>query len=114
MSGAGPGRQGPGDTIRVDLRVHGDAVRFRVRVVPRASRTGVAGVHDGALRVRLAAPPVDGKANAALVRFVSRALGVPRAGVRIVGGATGRSKVLEVAASVELVDAGIRALLRDA
>lgn len=114
MSESGPGRQGPGDAMRVDLRVRGDAVRFRVRVVPRASRTRAAGVHDGALRVRLAAPPVDGKANATLVRFVSRALGVPRSGVRIVGGETGRSKVLEVAAPAELVDAGIRALLRDA
>ena len=114
MSGAGRVRQGPADASNLDLQVRGDAVRLRVRVVPRASRTGVAGVHDGALRVRLAAPPVDGKANAALVRFLSRAIGVPRTGVRIVGGAAGRSKVLEVDASVARGDAALRALLRDA
>ena len=114
MNGAGRERQGREDASNLDLQVRGDAVRLRVRVVPRASRTGVAGVHDGALRVRLAAPPANGKANAALVRFLSRALGVPRTGVRIVGGAAGRSKVLEVDASVAHMDAALRALLRDA
>lgn len=74
---------------------HGRA-RFRVRVVPRASRTEVAGEHAGALRVRLAAPPVDGKANAALIRFLSSALSVPRAEIRIVRGESSRSKTVEV------------------
>ncbi|HSM35055.1 MAG TPA: DUF167 domain-containing protein [Longimicrobiales bacterium] len=70
--------------------------RFRVRVVPRASRTEVAGEYAGALRVRLAAPPVDGKANAALIRFLSSALSVPRAEIRIVRGESSRSKTVEV------------------
>jgi uncharacterized protein len=67
-----------------------------VRVQPRASRTEVAGKHGDALRIRLAAPPVDGAANEALVRFLAERLGVPRSAVRIEAGAGGRSKVVTV------------------
>lgn len=72
------------------------AVRFGVRVQPRASRSEVAGLHGDALRVRVHAPPVDGAANAAVVAVVAEALGVPRRAVRIVSGETGRTKLLEV------------------
>lgn len=71
-------------------------VRFPVRVQPRASRTEVAGTQQGALKVRLQAPPVDGAANEALVDFLAESLGVPRRQVRIVSGATARTKVVEV------------------
>jgi uncharacterized protein (TIGR00251 family) len=57
----------------------------------------VAGVHDGALRVRLHAPPVDGAANDALVDFLAEQLAVPRRSVRIVTGASSRLKTVEVA-----------------
>lgn len=80
-------------------------VRFPVRVQPRASRSEFAGTHDGAVKVRLQAPPVDGAANEALVDFLAHALGVPRRMVRIVSGMSSRSKVVEVdgveAAAVE-------------
>lgn len=72
-------------------------VRLRVRVQPRASRTEAVGEHDGALKVRVAAPPIDGDANRELVRFVAKALGVTPSHVRLVAGATGRSKTLEIA-----------------
>ena len=72
-------------------------VRIRVRVQPRASRTEVVGEHDGALRIRIAAPPVDGEANAELVRFLAKRLGVAKSRVRIVAGETGRMKSVEVA-----------------
>jgi uncharacterized protein (TIGR00251 family) len=72
-------------------------VRLQVQVQPRASRTEVAGPHGGALRVRLAAPPVDGAANAELVAFLARRLRVPKAAVTIVRGESGRRKVVEVA-----------------
>lgn len=68
-----------------------------VHVVPRANRTEVAGEHGDAIRIRLAAPPVDGAANDELVRFLAARLGVPRAGVHIKSGASGRRKVIEVA-----------------
>ena len=73
-----------------------DGVRFMVRVQPRAGRDGVDGVHAGALKVRLNAPPVDGAANEALIAFVAERLGVPKAAVRIVTGATARAKLIEV------------------
>lgn len=73
------------------------ALTFDVRVVPRASKTSAAGEHDGALRVRVAAPPVDGAANAELVRFIARALGVPARDVEIVGGHASKSKRVRVA-----------------
>jgi uncharacterized protein (TIGR00251 family) len=74
----------------------GDSVRFSVRVQPRASRSEVVGLHGDALKVRLAAPPVDGAANEALVRLLAGLLDVPRSAVRIAGGLASRSKLVEV------------------
>lgn len=71
-------------------------LRFRVRVQPRASRTEVAGPHGDGVRIRLAAPPVDGAANAELLGFLARELSVPSSAVRIVRGETSRSKLVEV------------------
>lgn len=73
-----------------------DSVRFAVRVQPRAARSEIVGVHGDALKVRLAAAPVDGAANVALVELLAEALGVPRRCVRIVAGTTTRGKVVEV------------------
>ena len=67
-----------------------------VRVQPRASRSEVAGLHGERLRIRLQAPPVDGKANAALVEFVAGLFGIPRARVTIEHGLTGRDKRLRL------------------
>jgi len=74
-------------------------VRLRIRALPRAARTAVAGPHGDTLKVRVAAPPVDGAANEELVRFISKMLHVPRAAVRVVAGQTGRNKVIEVRGS---------------
>lgn len=73
-----------------------DAVRIRIRVQPRASRTEVVGEHDGALRIRVAAPPVDGEANEALTRFLARRLNVARSRIRLVKGVGSRTKLIEV------------------
>jgi uncharacterized protein (TIGR00251 family) len=73
-----------------------DTVRLQVRVQPRASRNEIAVQQDGALKVRLTAPPVDGAANEALVAFLADRLGVPRRNVAIVGGMTSRTKTVEV------------------
>jgi len=72
-------------------------VTLRVRVQPRASRDAIAGERAGALLVRLTAPPVEGAANAALLRLVARALGVPPSSIEILRGATGRDKLLRIA-----------------
>jgi uncharacterized protein (TIGR00251 family) len=70
---------------------------FKVRVVPRASRSEVVGEHDGALRVRIAAPPVDGAANEELVRVLARAFDVPRSAIDITGGHAAKLKTVCVA-----------------
>lgn len=70
--------------------------RLRVHVQPRAKRTEVAGRHGDAVKVRLAAPPVDGAANDELVRFLAETLGLPRRAVRVVAGLASRQKTVEV------------------
>ncbi len=81
-------------SIRIEQRP--GAVRLSVRVQPRASRSEVVGEHDGALKVRLAAPPVEGEANRELVRFLAKLLHVAPSRVSVVSGETGRSKVVQV------------------
>lgn len=68
--------------------------KLAVHAVPGARRTGPAGARGEALRVRLAAPPVDGKANAELIAWAARAFGLPRAQVELLHGAGGRHKLL--------------------
>lgn len=80
----------------LDIVPGAGGVRFAVRVQPRASRTEVAGVVEGALRVRVTAPPVEGQANAALLALLAERLGVRRADVALVSGQTGRTKWVEV------------------
>ena len=66
---------------------------MQLRVQPRASRDEIAGVSGGAIRVRLMAPPVDGAANDALLRFLAARLDLPRSALTLVSGHTGRTKV---------------------
>jgi hypothetical protein len=72
-------------------------VALELLVQPRASRTRVVGEHGGRLKVQLAAPPVDGEANAALVGFLAGALGVRQGDVTIARGDSGRRKTVRVA-----------------
>jgi uncharacterized protein (TIGR00251 family) len=71
-------------------------VMIDVRVVPRAGRAGVAGARDGALLVRLHAPPVEGAANAELIEVIARTLAVPKRQVTIVGGERSRAKRVRI------------------
>jgi len=75
-----------------------DGWLLSVHVQPGAKATQLAGLHGEDLKVRIAAPPVDGRANAALEELVADALGVPRRCVRVVKGATSRRKTVHVAA----------------
>ena len=71
-------------------------LKLAIHATPGASRTGAAGAHGAALRVRLAAPPVDGKANQALLAWAAQAFGLAKSRVELMHGAAGRQKVLGV------------------
>lgn len=73
-----------------------DVARLQVRVQPGARRSQIMGIDEGVVRVRIAAPPVEGKANAALCAVLAEALGVRPHAVTLVRGATGRLKLVEV------------------
>jgi uncharacterized protein len=80
--------------VKIDER--NGRVRFAVHVQPRSARTEIVGIHGDALKVKLQAPPVDNAANDALVDLLARELHVTRQHVRLVAGATSRTKVVEV------------------
>lgn len=91
------------------LRATDGDVLLALHIQPGAKRTEVAGEHGQALKVRLGAPPVDGKANDCLVAFLAERLGVPKARVAIEAGATSRAKRVRVAGvGVEAVLAALR------
>ena len=73
-----------------------------IYVQPRASKTEISGIHDGMVRIRLAAPPVDGAANAALVAFIAARLDIPKSRVRVMSGLASRRKVVRVEGMTEV------------
>ncbi len=80
----------------LDIKADGDALCFPVKAVPRASRNEIGEVREGALVVRLCAPPVEGKANAALVEFLAGALKIRKKQVAIKLGDKSRHKVVMI------------------
>ena len=88
-------------------RIAGDGrITLTLHIQPGAKKTECAGLHGEALKIRLAAPPVDGKANEALLRFVADRLHLPKSAVLLKSGQTSRHKILEVSgASAEAVAA---------
>jgi uncharacterized protein (TIGR00251 family) len=72
------------------------SITFSVRVIPRSSKTEIVGDHDGALKIKLKAPPVDDAANEELIRFLSETLNTPRSTVEIISGQTSRTKRLRI------------------
>jgi len=78
-----------------------------VRLQPRASRTGILGAHGEALRVAVSAPPVDGRANEALIEVVANALGVAKRSVTLIRGETSRDKLLGIS-GLEMDDVAAR------
>jgi len=80
----------------IDLDLGEGELRFRVLAVPRASRSEVTGEMEGALRVRIAAPPVDGAANKELIKVLSKFLGVSKSDVEISAGEGSRRKTVTV------------------
>lgn len=90
------------------LVAQGDGVTLRLHIQPGAKKTEVAGLHGEALKIRLAAPPVDGKANACLIAFLADRLGIARSAISLVSGDTSRAKRVHVSG---LTDAAAKTLL---
>ena len=95
------------------LSNRGDGVLLQLSVMPNAKRTEVDGLHDGALRVRLAAPPIDGRANEALVAWLAKSLGVPKRDVEVLRGESSRRKQVAVAVSHDVAAAWLAVVLAD-
>lgn len=85
------------------LQVRREVLSLTLHIQPGARKTEVAGLHGDALKIRLAAPPVDGKANAALIEFLADRLGMAKSTVVLKSGQTSRRKVIEVVASEAFV-----------
>ncbi|MBC8206931.1 MAG: YggU family protein [Kiritimatiellales bacterium] len=68
----------------------------RIKAVPRAAKNEIQGVHDGALKIRLTTPPVDGKANQALIKFLSKTLNISKAQIELAQGETSRHKTVRI------------------
>jgi hypothetical protein len=83
-------------TAAIEIAERDGAITFAVRVTPRASRNAIEGAHGGALKVRLKAPPLDGRANDALRRVLADRLNVPISAVRIISGEKSRTKRVSV------------------
>ena len=94
------------------VRQEGKDATFRVHLQPKASREGIAGEADGILKLRVAAPPVDGRANEACLRLLAKALGLPVSRLHISAGHHARLKTIQVTtASADLIRAKLSGLL---
>jgi len=80
----------------LEISESGGAVILTVRVVPRASKSAIVGELDGALKVRIASPPVDGAANAELIKLMAKTFGAAKADVEIVSGQTSKQKRVRI------------------
>lgn len=80
----------------IDVIEKDGSIVFTARVIPRASRSEIGGEMDGAVKVRVSSPPVDGAANTEIVKLFAKALRVPRSAVAIVAGAASRTKRIRV------------------
>jgi uncharacterized protein len=85
-----------GEWHRLTINERAEGVRISVQVRPKSSRSVILGVRDGALDVALTSPPMNGAANAELIKLLARTLGVRRGDVEIATGMSGRSKVIAI------------------
>lgn len=80
----------------IDTIEKNGAVIFNVKVVSRASKSEIVGAHDGALKVRIASPPVDGAANSELIKLLAKTFDVSKSHVEIIGGQTSKTKQIKI------------------
>jgi uncharacterized protein (TIGR00251 family) len=80
----------------LSIRETGAGAVFRIRVVPRASRSGIAGIQNDALKLRITSPPAEGRANEECIRLLAETLGVKKGQVTIIAGYASRTKTVAV------------------
>jgi uncharacterized protein (TIGR00251 family) len=88
---------------QLKIQQTGNAVVFSVKVVPRSSRTAIAGILGGMLKVKLAAPPEKGKANQSIIEFLADTLGIKKSSVKITSGQTSPVKTVQIAGVSEKI-----------
>ncbi len=86
----------PDDGFGDWIKAGEDYIIIQILALPRASKSEISGLHDGRLKVRLKAPPVDGAANKELIRFLSKLLKVPKSGFTLLKGHANRRKVMQI------------------
>jgi uncharacterized protein len=93
----------------LDVRQQRENVRFSVRVKPRSSKTAILGIKEGVLELKVQAPPVDGLANAEVIKVLAKKIGCPTRQVSLVAGDTGRLKIVEISGvTLEVVRASLQ------
>jgi uncharacterized protein len=80
----------------IEIKEKAGGVQFAIRVIPGASKNEVVGIQDGALKIKLTAPPVEGKANKACIDFLTRLLGMRRSALAIASGEKSRKKIVTI------------------
>jgi uncharacterized protein (TIGR00251 family) len=80
----------------LQIQETGEGLELRLHVQPRARRSEIAGVHAGALKVKITAPPVDDAANRAIIQYFSTLLGIPRSSIQIMSGLKSRDKRIQI------------------
>jgi len=91
----------------VYLRQERDGVSLKVHLTPRSAKESVGGLHGDALQIKVKAPPVKGRANEALIKFLSRRLGLPRNKLTLRAGSTSRTKILHIE-SMSIAEVALR------
>jgi len=81
-------------SLQAPIRKHKDGLLLAIYVQPRAAKNAVAGLHNGALKLRLTAPPVDGAANKMCLQFLAKRLNIPKSALQIESGHTSRTKTI--------------------
>ena len=80
----------------LQVRETGEGLEVRIHVQPRARRCEISGIFNGALKIKVTAPPVDDAANRGIIEFFSSLLGIPKSGLHILAGSKSRDKILQV------------------
>lgn len=80
----------------MDVLEKDGSISFPVRVIPRASRSEIVGEHDGAMKIKIAAPPVDGAANTELIKLLASKFNVSKGDIEITGGETSKNKRIKI------------------